>query len=231
MRYLFYLTVCSILWVPVAAQTPDNLVVEGIPTFPPELIERLQPYFETRVAQLESWHPVKREILITTRFGDTAQLHQVKMPGGVRKQLTFFADRVSGGSFRPQNGDIIVFSKDVGGGEFFQFYRYDMDDGGIATLTDGKSRNTNATWSKSGKWLAFSSTRRSGKDTDLYVMNPEDPSTTRMVLQVEGGGWSVSDWSKDDSSLIAVEYVSAHESSLYLYGCGDRQEEIVDAEK
>lgn len=216
MRNVICLVLFSLLWLPAVAQVPENLVVEGIPPLPQELIERLQPYFETRQAGLESWHPVKAEMLITTRFGDTAQLHHVKRPGGARKQLTFFADRVSGGSFRPKSGDIIVFSKDTGGGEFFQLYRYNMDDGAIATLTDGKSRNTNATWSETGKWLAFSSTRRNGKDTDLYLMNPEDPSTTRMLMQVEGGGWGVSDWSADDSSLIVLEYVSAHQSFLYL---------------
>jgi hypothetical protein len=36
----------------------------------------------------QSWHPLRREILIT-RFGDTAQVHR-QMPGGDRCQLTFF---------------------------------------------------------------------------------------------------------------------------------------------
>lgn len=208
--------ICLLLSLPAFAQVPENLVVEGIPQFPPELIERLQPYFETRAAGLNSWHPTRREILVTTRFGDTVQLHHLKMPGGARKQLTFYADRVGSGSFRPVTGDMILFSKDVGGGEFFQLYRYNVADGATTLLTDGKSRNTSANWSETGKWLAFSSTRRNGKDTDIYVMDPSDSSTTRMLLQVEGGGWEVTDWSDDDSKMIVGEGISINESYLYL---------------
>ena len=138
------------------AQVPENLVVDGVPSIPADLVDRLQPYFETRSAGLNDWHPTKREILITTRFGDTVQLHHVRMPGGDRRQLTFYPDRVGGGSFRPKTGDSIIFSKDVGGAEFFQFYRYDLADGTTTLLTDGKSRNTGRAWSESGKWIAFS---------------------------------------------------------------------------
>jgi len=35
------------------------------------------------------WNPLRREMLISTRFGDTPQLHLVKSPGGARQQLTF----------------------------------------------------------------------------------------------------------------------------------------------
>jgi dipeptidyl aminopeptidase/acylaminoacyl peptidase len=199
-----------------SAQVPENLIVDGIPSIPGDLVEHLMPYFESRSAGLNDWHPTKREILITTRFGDTVQLHQVKMAGGDRKQLTFYPDRVLGGSFRPKSGESIVFSKDVGGAEFYQFYRYDLADGTTTLLTDGKSRNTSRSWSESGKWLSFSSTRRNGKDTDLYVMDPSDPQSSRMLIQVEGGGWRISDWSPDDSKVIVVEYLSANESYFYL---------------
>lgn len=200
----------------LSAQIPENLIVEGVPSLPAELIERLQPYYETRSAVFNDWHPSRREMLITTRFGDTTQLHQVRMPGGDRKQLTFFVDRVSGGKFRPENGDAILLSKDVGGGEFFQFYLHDLATGTNRMVTDGKSRNTGAVWSNSGKQLAFSSTKRNGKDTDIYVMTPEDPSSARLLLQVDGGGWNVTDWSEEDAKVIVQNYLSANESELYL---------------
>src|SRR5207302_377095 len=82
-----------------------------------------------------------REMLVGTRFGDAQQLHRVRLPGGARTQLTFFADPVSGASYQPGDGRYIVLSKDVGGGEFFQKYRYDVATGDVALLTDGKSRN------------------------------------------------------------------------------------------
>ena len=76
-------------------------------------------------------------MLVSTRFGNTPQLHVVKMPGGARKQITFFSDRVLGGGFRPHDPNTIFFVKDIGGGEFFQFYRFDVPTGEVTLLTDG----------------------------------------------------------------------------------------------
>lgn len=198
------------------AQVPDNLVVEGIPAFPPQLKSDVGRYLEFRAASLQSWHPERREMLITTRFADTAQLHLVKLPGGARRQLTFGAEPVAGASFRPKTGEFIVFVQDAGGGEFYQLHRYDLSDGRTTRLTDGKSRNSAPRWSKSGQWFAYTSTRRTGKDNDVYVINPADPSSNRLVCVVNGGGWAVSDWSPDDSKLLLGEYLSINESYLYL---------------
>ena len=198
------------------AQTPDNLVVEGVPAFPADLRRDAARYAEFRAAAFQSWHPTKREMLITTRFADTTQLHHVRTPGGARRQLTFLPEPVAGGSFQPKLGACIVFSQDTGGGEFFQLYRYDMADGRVTLLTDGKSRNTGANWSRSGKWLAYTSTKRNGKDTDVWLIDPMKPESARLLHEVAGGGWSVGDWSRDESRLLLSEYISINESHLHL---------------
>ena len=198
------------------AQIPDNLVVDGIPEIPVELKADVGRYLEFRSAVFNSWHPEKREMLITTRFADATQLHHVKMPGGDRRQLTFLPEPVAGGSFRPKSGEFIIFLQDVGGGEFYQLYRYEPDSGKITLLTDGKSRNTGANWAESGRWIAHTSTKRNGKDNDIYVMDPADPKTDRRVMEVEGGGWGVHDWSDDGKTLLVGEYISANESYLWL---------------
>lgn len=194
----------------------ENLVVEGVPPISAALVEDVQRYTEFRAAFLLSWHPARREMLISTRFGDTNQVHLVTLPGGARTQLTFFPDRVGTARFRPKTGDYFVFSKDVGGNEFFQRYRYDLADGKVTLLTDGKSRNTGSLFSHAGNRLAYSSTRRNGKDTDIYVVDPADPQSNRLLLQVESGGWSATDWSPDDRKLLVGEYVSANESYVWL---------------
>jgi dipeptidyl aminopeptidase/acylaminoacyl peptidase len=198
------------------AQTPDNLVVEGVPAHPPELKRDVNRYLEFRTAAFLSWHPQKREMLISTRFSDTAQLHLVKFPGGARQQLTFFAEPVGGGSFHPKTGEYAVFTQDTGGGEFYQLYRFDLANAKVTLLTDGKSRNTSARWADSGKWLAYASTRRNGKDNDIYIVDPADPVSNRLVAQVKGGGWEVADWSPDESTLIVGNYVSINQSHLHL---------------
>ena len=67
------------------------------------------------IGEPTSLRPVRAEMLINTRFGDTNQLHQVTQPGGARTQLTFFPDRVDGGSFEPTKGEYLIFTKGAGG--------------------------------------------------------------------------------------------------------------------
>jgi hypothetical protein len=162
----------------------ENLVTEGIPGIPATLADKVSRYTEFRAAGLLDWHPAKREVLISTRFGDTNQVHLVRFAGGDRRQLTFFPDRVTNASFSPKDGAFFVFSKDTGGGEFYQNYRYDMATGEVTLLTDGKSRNSFGTWSKGGSLFAYTSTRRNGKDNDLYIVDPSTPTSDRKLARV-----------------------------------------------
>lgn len=194
----------------------DNLVLDGIPAIPASLAEDVGRYTEFRSAGFSGWHPVRREMLISTRFGDVNQVHLVKFPGGARTQITFSKDAVSGATFDRKNGDFIVFSMDRGGDEKYQKYRYDFSTGKTVLLTDGASRNTGGSWSNSGDRIAYMSTRRNGKDTDLYTLRPADPRTDCMLTPLEGGGWSSLDWSPDDSKILLNEYISINESYLWI---------------
>jgi dipeptidyl aminopeptidase/acylaminoacyl peptidase len=194
----------------------ENLIVDGVPPIPASLAGTAGRYSSYRGATLVDWHPLRRELLIATRFGDTPQLHLVKTPGGARQQLTFFADAVANGTFHPNGGDYIVFSKDIGGGEWFQLYRYDVATGDVTLLTDGQSRNLRGPWSSGGDQIAYMSTRRTGKDTDLWVMNPADPKSDRSLTELPGGGWQPQDWSPDDRKILLTEEISINETYLWL---------------
>ena len=193
-----------------------NLTVEGVPPIPSALAEALRRYTESRAALFADWHPARREMLIRTRFADTAQVHSVAFPGGDRQQQTFFADTVGGASYDPTGGAFFVFSKDSGGNEFAQNYRLDLTDGQITRLTDGASKNSLGVWSHAGGKMAYTSTRRTGKDVDFYVLDPRDPQSDRLLATLEGGGWFPLDWSPDDARLLVMEYVSINESYLWL---------------
>jgi len=194
----------------------DNLVIENIPPVPASVAEQTARYGESRSASFLSWNPLRKEMLIATRFADTRQVHLVKMPGGARQQLTFFPDRVLGAAFEPTAGDSFIFAKDIGGGEWYQLYRYDMTTGDITLLTDGKSRNSGALFEHSGSRIAYTSTRRDGQDTDLYLMDVRRPKTDHMLAELHGGGWGASDFSRDGVHLLLEEYLSVNQSNLYL---------------
>jgi protease II len=205
----------------------DNLVIDGIPPIPGDLPDQVGRYTESRAATMQDWHPTRAEILITTRFGDTNQLHQITQPGGARTQLTFFPDRVDGGSFEPTKGEYFIFTKGAGGNEFNQNYRYDLGTGDITLLTDGKSRNSGPIWSNKGDRIAYTSTRRNGADTDIYIQSPTDPKSDRLLAEVKGGGWDVADWSADDKQLLVLEEISVSETYLWLFDAQTGQKKEV----
>ena len=141
-------------------------------------------------------------MLISTRFAETPQLHLVSRPGAASAiNSPSFTDAVRYGRFHPNGGDYIVFPKDIGGGEWYQLYRFDLATGDVTLLTDGKSRNLLGPWSSKGDQIAYMSTRRTGKDTDLWVMNPADPKCDHLLTQLNGGGWEPVDWSPDDEDF------------------------------
>jgi dipeptidyl aminopeptidase/acylaminoacyl peptidase len=212
------ITACA---VPLPAQdgaiaVPEAIVSENVPKIPESIAEKAGRYSSYRSASFADWHPRRRQMLISTRFGDTPQLHLVGSPGGARTQLTFFTDSVTTGRFHPNGGDYIVFPKDMGGGEWFQLYRYDVKTGNVTLLTDGKSRNLMGPFSSGGDQIAYMSTRRTGKDTDLWLMNPEDPKSDHLLTQLNGGGWQPLDWSPDDKKILLLEERSINESYLWL---------------
>src|SRR5271165_2178569 len=212
------LLVCVASFAQEASIKPnDALILENIPPVPASIADKAAKYTDYRTATMFGWHPTKREILIGTRFADTVQVHQVAMPGGARTQLTFFGDRISDASYLPHKGDYFLFRKDVGGGEWFQIFRFDVASGDVTMLTDGKSRNSEFIWSNKGDRIAYASTLRNNADLDFYVIDPSSkPATWKPITENQGGGWQIHDWSPDDKMLLAAEYVSINESYLWL---------------
>lgn len=224
MRRIFLATLIATFAATLAAQTPAAqpsaavaakpaaLDAQGVPAVPLQLVVNTRPYLEARGANFSGWDPKGRAVLISTRFANTSQLHRVATPMGARSQLSFEAEPVNGG-YAPVTGDVVVVQKDTGGDEYFQLYS--LANGRLSLLTDGKSRNERNAWSEDGQLVGFSSTRRNGADSDLYVMNPRDPASSRMVAQVKGGGWTIAAFSPDKTSAIVANYLSVQDVDLY----------------
>jgi dipeptidyl aminopeptidase/acylaminoacyl peptidase len=198
-----------------------NLVVEGVPAIPQSLADALRPYTEFRAASICDWHPVRSELLVSTDFAETMQLHVVKSAGGARTQLTFFKEPVGEASFQPTKGDYFVFARDSGGNENYQKYRFDIVDGPVPAgnttlLTDGTSRNTDGVWSNTGDRFVYGSTRRTGNDVDIWSVDPREPKSDKLIIKLDGGGWRPLDFSPDDRHLLVVNDVSINESYLWL---------------
>jgi dipeptidyl aminopeptidase/acylaminoacyl peptidase len=224
MRHL----ICAVLLVfvgfpagaaePQALPIPPNVKVEGMPPIPQSIADDLSRYAAFRDAQLVAWHPTKRQILINTVFGQFPQIHLVDGPGRARTQLTFLpspgvprataAAPYGAASFDPADGNTFVLRRDVTGGtEGYNLYRFDMSTGQITRLNESKTASGPPVWARQGKWIAYRSSERNGKDRDIYVMQPSNPATARRVGDTSGN-WDVEDWSPDGSSLLVIEYAS-----------------------
>ena len=191
-----------------------NLVLDDIDEVPPRIRDRVAQYSAARGALLQDFAPDGTGLLISTRFGETSQIHRVKSALGDRRQLTFFNEPISNAFFdpaRPKEG--FYFAMDSGGGEFYQYYWYDLASGTPALLTDGKSRHESPSLANKGKRLAFSGNARNGKDLDLYTQ--QGAEKPKLLKEVQGS-WHVVDWSPDDKRLLARQYISITESYLHL---------------
>ncbi|CAN5574802.1 S9 family peptidase [soil metagenome] len=195
----------------------ETLVVEGIPEIPASIAEATARYTEARSAGFAGWHPTQREMLVSTRFGTSAQIHHVAMPGGARTQLTFFNEPVGGVSYQPNDGSYLIFGRDAGGNEFSQLYRMDLDSGDVTLLTDGgRSQNGGVRWSRNGSQIAYASTARNGADRDIWMMDPRNPASRRIVMENQGGGWFLTDWSPEGSQLAVIEYRSVVDTDVWV---------------
>ncbi|AQA00284.1 S9 family peptidase [Sphingopyxis sp. QXT-31] len=227
MRHLALLAALALPLAPALAQAPATpatpaapvaprpaaLVADGMPDVPAELAAATRPYMENRGASFVGWNPVDKSMLIATRFGNTSQIHRVAVPMGARKQMTFEEEPVGGAAWSPKTGDLMLLQKDIGGNEFYQIYA--MKDGRLDLLTDGKSRNGLNAWSKDGQLVAYTSTRRNGRDSDIYLIDPRNPKSDRLVAEVEGGGWGLLDFAPDKSWALVGKYSSVQKSDFF----------------
>ncbi len=196
----------------VVREEQGNRVSENLPAIPAELIEKLNRYQNTRGASFAGWTK-QGCVLIGTRFAETVQAHRVCQPLGMREQLTFYPEPVSGLTAAPAKAwrDGFVFAKDRGGDEFSQLYWFDEATRAITLLTDGKrTQNNGAVLSRDGGLMAYTSTVRNGTDRDVWVRDTR--AGTARALVTAGGSWSAMDFSPDGQRLLVMKYVSAGES-------------------
>jgi dipeptidyl aminopeptidase/acylaminoacyl peptidase len=205
-----------------------NLIFDNIPDASTEFAGRLGGYLAGRQASLLGWSP-KGQLLVSTRFGDVAQLHLMEKPGGERRQITFGGEPITVGAFSPDPGrSAYLYLQDAGGSGKAQLYYQHVGEATPKLLTDGKSANGTPLWSNLGREIAFSSTARDGVDSDIEVVDPEAGTLPRLVVAGDGAAWYPLDWSPDDSKLLVVKSVSSGDAHLYVVDLGNGQKREID---
>ena len=186
--------------------------VENVPPFPAELKARLRPYQNVRSAQAIGW--IGDSLLITTRFGETNQLHQVDRAMGARTQLTFSDETVLGAWVAPQRETPgFIIAQDVGGSELYQLYWFDRTTGETRLLSDGVSRNDSVLWAHAGDRFGYVRTSLDGTRRDIVIAAPD--GTSQVVYTASTGAWSIEAFSPDDRRVLLRQYLSINTAFLF----------------
>ncbi|GMU44272.1 MAG: S9 family peptidase [Xanthomonadales bacterium] len=199
-----------------AAKTGATLVEDGLPARSEPVAQQWRPYQNMRPALLQGWLPKDAGVLISVRFGDVPQLAKVTQGEGMRTQLTFFDDAILQAWVSPNpevNG--AIFSMDSGGDEYFQLYFLDFARGSSHRLTDGRARNERVVFAADGRHYAYASTRRNGRDFDVWIGELGRSGGHRLALE-RSGAWYPLDFSADGKRLLVQEYYSIAHSRLHL---------------
>ena len=220
----------SLLLLPITAVTDDQqwtannsqLILQNVPEIPEGLVDRLNQYQSVRSARFLDWTKDGKNIFIRTRFGDISQIHKVHAAGGARLQLTWFQETI-GQVLRRENSHELSITMDRGGGELDQIYLFDPRTATRKRITDGRSRNRLVRWNKNGKTLAFQSTRRNGRNNDLWIMNPDKPGSEELLLEAPEGTWfGPADFSHNGKYLLVQQFLNVSDSRIYVLNLKDR---------
>ena len=226
----------SLLLIPTAAvhgEVPQwtansgQLILQDVPEIPEGLVNRLNQYQSVRSASFLDWTRDGKNIFIKTRFDDISQIHKVHAAGGARMQMTWFREPV-GKVVRRENSNTLTLTMDQGGGEQDQFYLFDPETATRKRITDGHSRNRMATWSADGKKLAFQSTRRNGRNNDLWIMDPDRPGSEELLLEAPDGTWfGPADFSHNGRYLLVQQFLNVADSRIYVLNLKDHNLQLL----
>jgi len=199
--------------VPVETRQVGSLTLQNVPQAPQSVRDALRRYQNARSAGFQTWLE-DGSMLISTRFGQTSQLHRVTAPGADRTQLTFFDEPVAGAEGVPGSADRFIFLKDTGGDEYFQGYLASL--GGPETaFTEAGTRNQSMVFSPDGKWLAWARVGKGDPDYDVMVMAVDDAASRRVAFEGVGATAPIA-FSPDGKTLLLGRYLSAVSSERFL---------------
>lgn len=222
---LFVLGLAVPLWLAICFQAvlaqgdevaPNaNLEVSGIPKVPAALAQAVKRYTSPYGLPLAGWDPAKRELWLKG-ISSATWIARIEAPGGKQQTTTYIqASGVYDIYYQPQ-AKYLVYNRDANGNEVFQFFLYDLATRKSTPLTDGKTRDTEPVWSNAGDQIIYSSSPAGGNGVSLYLINPLDPKSNRLVVNSTGSYLKAYDWSPDDRQVAFCDFVSNRASTLWL---------------
>ncbi len=198
------------------AQSQGALRFDGVPAGDPNLNLLVSQYLVGRDAAFLAWLP-DNSLLISTRFGDMAQVHRVSAPLGMREQLTWYADpilQVLAAPAGPADGFAFLMEHNADG--MPQLYDYSFATHTARLLSSGTGRHGSPLWSPDGKHVVFTGTDRDGTTTDIYMSDIGALTQPHLVVAGRERPWFPLDWSTDGQKLLLWQPGPNGDSALFI---------------
>ncbi len=193
-----------------------QLVMEDIPEIPKDLPLTLSRYQDISTTRFAGWAEDSKSIFIKTQPGHVSQLHRVSEPGGALNQLTV-GDEPVGEVLRQPNSNLLALTRDKGGDEFDQIFLLNPDNGLIRKFSDGNGLNNRMAWDRQGRFLAYRSTRRNGRSSDIWMQDATSSEPAILLLETDDGTlWKPIDFSHDGKKLLVQQFLSVADSRIYV---------------
>jgi dipeptidyl aminopeptidase/acylaminoacyl peptidase len=199
-----------------------NLIVDGLPPIPMEVMRKVAPYNDFKPSRLFSWHPIRREILVGHRLKNTMQVHRVPEPGAALEPVTDFRDAIPNAAWQPTTGEYFIFPRAEGGNETFRAYRFDWATRAVTPLSPEGVRVGGGAYNRAGNRAVFTSqpVDRNNPDktvwTKVHIVDPLKPEGAKVIATIDGGGAGDFQFSPDGRRLSFIEYASANESHIWV---------------
>jgi dipeptidyl aminopeptidase/acylaminoacyl peptidase len=205
---------------------PAQLVVQGVPPVPLDLVRAVERYTGFRGHALVGWHPTQEQLLVSWRpdGGSVNQLALLPSPLAAPQVLTDGKDPVRDARWEPREGRYLVFQRSEGGSEADQIYRLDPATRAVTPLGVPDQRHAIFGWVRSRGLLLSGSVpldrtaetgRRAEVRTTLWLTDPMNPAGRRALAELPGGGWFDAQVAPDERSFVIMRYASANESEIW----------------
>ena len=204
----------------VGVPKPPTLTTENVPRLPIRyLVDNIAAVRAIRASKsFGAWMPDGGMLVRANRGLLDSRLHHIGAHGATPRFIEALPRNVSTIASDPARAYLIL-AWDRGGDERYQLYRWTPsaadDAAALVRLTDGSERAVFGAFEPDGSRIAYTSTRRNGTDTDIYVADPSDTASTRLVRETEGT-WHIHDWSPAGARLAITRFFSSAESHLYV---------------
>ncbi len=173
--------------------------------------------YYSRSVSAPAWSPDGKQIVFTTNLTGRYNLWTVPAAGGFPIQLAASDDRQSNAVYS-RDGRSIVFTEDVGGGEYYDLFSVPADGGEVLNLTKTPDLSENdPVFSPDNKQLAITLKARTAATINIGLFDWKTRQVRNLTNEkTEDHFWAAPVWSYDSKYLFAMRRNAGDtESDIY----------------